>query len=196
LQAETGGDKDMLGDVLRVRNDVTRNSADFLAAQTGYNKVTAAARTDSPAGDMSLIFGFMKVLDPGSIVKEGEFATVQNSAGVPEQIRGVWNRLLRGERLTPEQRQDFAHQAREQYMPLIESQQRLVRDAQAFAERNSLPFRDIVPEYVMPLVPTEVERPQPSARGSVGLWPQIQQDVSELLRGAPALPPGFTLDPP
>jgi hypothetical protein len=197
LKGELGSKAD-LGEVLRIRNDVTRNSAQFLEAQTGYKKVLAAASTDSPAGDMSLIFGFMKVLDPGSIVKEGEFATVQNSAGVPEQVRGMYNRIMRGERLTPEQRQDFLYQARAQYVPLIEQQQRLVRDTESFAQRNSLPFKDLVPEFVMPILP----EPIAPAERRVGadapsLFEQIKRDASELLNGnpVPPLPPGFTLDP-
>jgi hypothetical protein len=197
LKGEIGTKAD-LGEVLRIRGDVTRNSTQFLEAQTGYKKVLAAARTDSPAGDMSLIFGFMKVLDPGSIVKEGEFATVENSAGVPEQVRGMYNRIMRGERLTPEQRQDFLYQAREQYLPLIEQQQRLVRDAQGFAERNKLPFNDLVPEFVMPILPEPIAPAERSVGGDApSLLEQIKRDASELLNGrqVPPLPPGFTLDP-
>lgn len=189
-----------LAEVLRVRNDITRNSTEFLNAQTGYDKVVAASQSDSPAGDMSLIFGFMKVLDPGSIVKEGEFATVQNSAGIPEQIRGTYNRILRGERLTPEQRQDFTHQARQQFGPMIERQKRLVDDARSFAERNKLPFADIVPEYLKPLLPEAVERPpNRDPRSQLpSLWGQMKKDFEGLIRPdeeVPQPPPGYTLDP-
>lgn len=199
IKGEMGEDKD-LGDVLRIRGDVTRNSQEFLVAQNGFQKVTAAARTDSPAGDMAMIFGFMKVLDPGSIVREGEFATVQNSGNVPTQIRALYNRILNGERLTPEQRQDFLFQAREQFVPLIERQQRLVRDAEQFAERNNLPFADIVPEFVMPTLPEPLPPPpQSNPKGEVSsLFDQLGTDVRGLFNGqGPALPPpppGFTRD--
>lgn len=199
IAKEGGLGGDQLADVLRVRNDITRNSAEFLGAQLGYDKVMAAAKTDSPAGDMSLIFGFMKVLDPGSIVKEGEFATVQNSASVPDQIRGVYNRILRGERLTPEQRADFTYQAQQQFEPMAERQRRLIADAQAFAERNKLPFDDIVPEYVKPLLGTQSDKPptRNPEQALPGLWNQIKDDLGRVFGGdkVPALPPGFTLDP-
>jgi hypothetical protein len=204
IAKEIGASGADLSEVLRVRNDVTRNSAEFLAAQTGFDKVLAAAGSDTPAGDMSLIFGFMKVLDPGSIVREGEFANVQNSAGVPEQIRGVYNRVLRGERLTPEQRQDFTYQARQQFEPMIERQQRLVRDAEAFAKRNKLPFEDIVPEYVMPLLPAPMSPPpeRDPAEQIPTLLDQVRRDFGGLFAPRqqtspqlPPLPPGATLDP-
>ena len=63
------------------------------------------------AGDMSLIFAYMKMLDPGSTVREGEFANAQNAAGVPDRLRNTWNQILSGERLNPAQRLDFKKQA-------------------------------------------------------------------------------------
>lgn len=58
----------------------------------------------------------MKMLDPGSTVREGEFATAQNAAGVPTQIVNQYNKAKSGERLAPEQRADFLNQAKEQYL--------------------------------------------------------------------------------
>jgi hypothetical protein len=49
----------------------------------------------------------MKILDPTSVVREGEQATAQNAEGVDARTRNIFNRLLTGERLTKGQRQDF-----------------------------------------------------------------------------------------
>jgi hypothetical protein len=65
----------------------------------------------SAAGDISFIFQYMKMLDPGSVVREGEFATAQNAASVPDQIRNRYNRILSGERLNPDQRREFLQSA-------------------------------------------------------------------------------------
>lgn len=65
----------------------------------------------SAAGDIAGIFSFMKMLDPGSVVREGEFANAQNAAGVPDRIRNLYNKTLNGQRLNPKQRQDFINQA-------------------------------------------------------------------------------------
>lgn len=78
---------------------------------TAYNKIQAAAKTPSAAGDLSLIFGYMKLLDPGSTVREGEFANAQNAAGIPDRIMNAYNNALKGERLNPDQRKDFIGQA-------------------------------------------------------------------------------------
>jgi hypothetical protein len=53
----------------------------------------------------------MKMLDPGSVVREQEFANAQNAAGVPERVRAAYNNALRGERLTDNTRADFLDRA-------------------------------------------------------------------------------------
>jgi hypothetical protein len=60
---------------------------------------------------IALIFGYMKLLDPSSTVREGEFATAEQAGGVPQQIVSMYNRAINGERLAPEVRADFANQA-------------------------------------------------------------------------------------
>jgi len=48
-------------------------------------------------------------------VREGEFLTAQNAAGVPDQVRNLYNRVLSGERLNPTQRALFRGQAEALY---------------------------------------------------------------------------------
>lgn len=84
---------------------------DYKNVKTSYAKVKSAAENPSAAGDLSMVFGYMKMLDPASTVREGEQAQAQNAAGVPERIRNLYNKAMTGERLSPEQRQDFINQA-------------------------------------------------------------------------------------
>ncbi len=88
----------------------------FRETEGAYKRVLKAVDDPSAAGDIALIFNFMKMLDPASVVRETEFATAQNAAGVPEIIRNQWNKLQSGERLNPVQRQDFINQAKGQYI--------------------------------------------------------------------------------
>jgi hypothetical protein len=95
-----------------VADDLTRESGNFIVQQSAYNRLTASAKAPSAAGDLALIFNYMKVLDPGSTVREGEAAAVQNAAGVPDIVRTLYNVALRGgERLTPAQRSDIVGQS-------------------------------------------------------------------------------------
>ena len=57
----------------------------------------------------------MKLLDPGSVVREGEFATAENAAGVPERIRQQWNKALKGDRLDQNLRDSYKVEAKQQF---------------------------------------------------------------------------------
>lgn len=72
-----------------------------------------ATSEPSAAGDLSLIFSYMKVLDPASSVREGEQATAQNATGVDDQVRNLYNRVRTGQRLSDTQRADFLARARQ-----------------------------------------------------------------------------------
>lgn len=95
-----------------LRSQYLTQTQSYTGIAQAYNKVAAAAKDPSAAGDLSLIFGFMKILDPTSVVREGEFATAQNAAGVPTQVGNLYNKVISGERLSESQRADFINQAR------------------------------------------------------------------------------------
>lgn len=100
----------------RLRDDYEKLIKDYIGARDGYQKVVQAAKTGTPAGDIALVFGYMKTLDPGSTVREGEAATIQNSGTIPQTVQNMYNKMLTGEgRLLPEQRQQFASSAEQQF---------------------------------------------------------------------------------
>lgn len=100
-----------------------------------YNKIQKAAGNPSAAGDMSMIFGYMKMLDPGSTVREGEFANAQNAAGVPTRVLNVYNKVKTGERLSPEQRDDFLNQAGGLYASQIDQQNKIDEQYKNLAQK-------------------------------------------------------------
>lgn len=98
-----------------LRTEFRRATEEYRQARQGYMKVQQAAQDNTGASDIALIFGFMKTLDPGSTVREGEFATAQNTGSIPERVQAAYNRALEGERLTPQQRMEFARTAETQF---------------------------------------------------------------------------------
>ena len=119
---------------------------EFSKVRSAYNKVKVAGEDPSPAGDLSLIFNYMKILDPGSVVKEGEFANAQNAGGIDTKIRNFYNQVVDGTRLSAEQRQDFLNQARNaasaEFVGLNDQMNRY----RNIATRNKLPIDDILPD--------------------------------------------------
>lgn len=88
---------------------------DFKDVSTSFEKIRRAAQNPSAAGDLSLIFAYMKVLDPGSTVREGEFANAQAAAGADQRLLSAIGQVRSGQRLTDEQRRDFLAQAQKLY---------------------------------------------------------------------------------
>lgn len=108
------GAKDKREDADNLRKELTANpiSKETKEISSAYSRIENAFKgTPSAAGDLSGIFAYMKMLDPGSTVREGEFANAQNAGGLDDQLRNQYNKLVNGERLNPEQRKDFLNQA-------------------------------------------------------------------------------------
>ena len=104
-------DNENFDDEHKLRSQFKGDISEIEKIDGAYDRIRSSAETPSAAGDLALIFNYMKMLDPGSVVREGEFATAQNSAGVPERIRAYYNNIMNGQRLTPEIRKDFLNQA-------------------------------------------------------------------------------------
>jgi len=107
-----------------LRKEFTTQVKPFIELGQAYQKIETAAKNSSPAGDIALVYGFMKVLDPGSVVREGEFATAQNAGSIPQSVVNMYNKALTGERLGEATRLDFLSQARN----IIESQRQVAGD--------------------------------------------------------------------
>ena len=87
----------------------------FQGQANSFGRIKASAEDPDAAGDLALIFNYMKLLDPGSVVREGEFATAQNAAGVPDRITNLYNNVLEGTRLGEDQRKEFLDRAEKIY---------------------------------------------------------------------------------
>ena len=94
----------------KLRDEYIKNTGEFTSTQDAYRKIAAAE--DTAPGDISLIFSYMKMLDPTSVVREGEFATAQNAAGIPDRILNLYNKARTGQRLGEKQVQEFKSQAK------------------------------------------------------------------------------------
>jgi len=119
----------------------------FSEQANAFGRIEASASNPSAAGDLALIFNYMKVLDPGSTVREGEFANAQNAAGIPERIRAIYNNAMEGTRLTETQRSDFLSRAKNLYDNAERSYMRTYNQYKDIAQRRNLPIADALIDY-------------------------------------------------
>ena len=96
-----------------LHDDFIKQSDVFSQSGDSYQRVIDADNTGP--GDIALLYGYIKLLDPTSVVREGEFATAASAQGVPDRVRAMYNKALAGERLAPATRGQFKAQAKKLY---------------------------------------------------------------------------------
>ena len=98
-----------------------------------------------PSDDIALVFSFMKTLDPGSTVREGEYATAKNAGGIPETIVNTYNKVREGKFLTDEQRRNFIETARKSYTGISKEAENLASRYRTMAKDRGIPENLVVP---------------------------------------------------
>lgn len=133
----------------KLRDEFTKQSGTFVDVRDAYRRVQASGENPSAAGDLALIFNYMKILDPGSTVREGEFATAQNAASIPERIRAMYNKVARGERLSDEQRKDFVSRAGKLFGRQEQAHKQLRSEYDRLARAFNIEPSHVIVNYLM-----------------------------------------------
>ena len=89
----------------------------------------------------------MRINDPGSTVREGEFATAENAGGVPAQIRNLYNKVVRGQRLEVSVRNDFMKTAQAIYRARLPQVARATSQYRALANQYGMNPELVVRDY-------------------------------------------------
>jgi hypothetical protein len=75
--------------------------------QSAFNQVKEGLDAKSPAGDLAAATKFMKLLDPGSVVRESELALAMQAGGALDRLTSYASNIANGTKLTDKQRTDF-----------------------------------------------------------------------------------------
>jgi hypothetical protein len=121
---------------------------------TTFSNIKASAGAKTGPGDIALITGFMKMLDPGSVVRETEFATARDTAGLYERLLNTSQKLQSGQLFTLDSKQ------RQEYVDLA---QQYLKAAQKKADQDRKDLSAVVTNYK--LNPDNVFGPEPVGGG-------------------------------
>lgn len=95
-----------------------------------YRAMYEAAGRDTKAADLNLVYGLGKIMDPGSVVREGEIVLANDTQGFGDRLNGML-RSIQGEgRLRPEARLALMQEA---YGRLGSYKQMYDQDVQQYA---------------------------------------------------------------
>lgn len=79
----------------------------FQEMKGAYSTIENASKLKTPVSDLALATKIMKLLDPGSVVRESELALAMSAAAPLDRILGYAERLSTGQKLTDTQREEF-----------------------------------------------------------------------------------------
>ncbi|WP_259667095.1 hypothetical protein [Rhizobium lentis] len=149
----------------------------YQQALPSYSSMIDTAKTNTKASDLNLIYGLGKIMDPNSVVREGEMTMVQNTSSWPDWLKGAYDSVTGGSRLEPDTRKAILGEARSRMMAYRGaldndiSQYRGIIGRRGMNEADILPtLGDIaaVPDLVQPPPATGAAPPvQPPARAPV-----------------------------
>ena len=153
----------------KLRNEIRQLPSYKAMSEVGprYQAMVKAAGNDNRAADLSLVYGFMKILDPTSVVRESEAEMAQKIATLPEQYRAQVLSFLQGSgRLAPEVRAAMMQEAlgaAQAYRKAWDNDLRLYRgiiDRQRMNAEDVFvdfePFPEYTPQTVAPPI-TDIE---------------------------------------
>lgn len=174
-----------------IRKEFTNLTKNFREVNEAVSRVRTAAEAETAAGDLSLVFNFMKILDPQSVVRESEFRSAEQARAwlsraqtsgipVPAFIVQAIQKADKGPFLLPEQRQDFLQRAND----LTRSQEalfeKLIVEFEERARNAGVRSGEVI---VDPRVQdTNTIIPRGATSESLGISDLSNQSVNDILR--------------
>jgi hypothetical protein len=119
----------------------------FNEMKTSFGQINAGLNAKSAAGDLTAATKFMKLLDPGSVVRESELYLAMDATGVLDKATNYYARLARGEKLTPSQREDFRNIANQLYKAAENTKLNYDKQYEEIAKNNNLDPSKIIVNY-------------------------------------------------
>ena len=102
-----------------LRTEYNKRTGDVTAGRVNFAKMESSAKIGEGLGDVALITSFMKMLDPGSTVRESEFAVARDTGGLLTSLENLLTKAQGGQFLTDPQRKTFVNLAK-QYLQAAE----------------------------------------------------------------------------
>lgn len=134
---------------MKLGDDWRSQSKDFKAVGDAYKQISATLdkSTTSPAATLAAATKFMKLLDPGSVVRESELGMALAATGVFDRATNYVNTLKYGKVLTANQAADFKNITNQIYGAAQAGQKQVdanyKRQAEAYKLRPEMIVQDL-----------------------------------------------------
>lgn len=133
-----------LGDVFKLRQAASKDLAPVRQAAYAGKSLKALLIKPGPFRDVASVYSLVKMLDPESVVREGEVALMNSASSLYDRLMVSLDKAKKGGALGPEVRRDAMETVAE-LMSLYEQQGKAITDDYSdFAGRNNLNAKDVL----------------------------------------------------
>ena len=139
---------------------------DYSDMQSAFGQVVSSLSAGTPIGDVAGATKIMKLLDPGSVVRESELAIAMAASGRMDRLQNYFNNMMTGQKLTPTQRDDFKALANELYAAAGDAYNKKRNEYRGFGEAYN--FKNLDTALGAPANIPSVMRTRPGASPSGG----------------------------
>jgi hypothetical protein len=138
--------KEIFDEEDKMRGDYVSQSKNFQTIQSAWNNLKGKIENPTGASDMSLIFAYMKLLDPTSTIREGEYATASNVGTIPQTFIGKYNKAVEGNGFLDQKvRESFINEAKKMYQSSLSQHKQNTSEVRRIAKSYGLePDRVII----------------------------------------------------
>lgn len=154
--------KDQFSTLDKLSDDATRDLKVSEEIRGSYNRILAFSKGQS-VSDVALVTAYAKLLDPGSVVREGEAATIANSGSLPDAFKQSMLNALTGQgRLPDEVKQEIVSTARRLYYDVASDARDTIQSYQDRATRAGIGSERVYlgSDFTSPAQPQSSLRPQ------------------------------------
>ena len=134
-------DKEELANINVLRDDLGQELGQFNIIKQGYNNIMTFFKDPNQVTDYAMAVSFAKVLDPGSVAREGEVKAVTNAGAKFPAYRAAFNNAIKGTgAMDPKMRYDIATAATSLY------KERSVEATNSIEKYNALGVKAGIPK--------------------------------------------------
>jgi len=107
---------------------------DYSDMKSAFGQVVSSLSQGTPIGDVAGATKVMKLLDPGSVVRESELGIAMAASGRMDRLNNYFSNMMTGQKLTPTQREDFKALSNELYAAAGDAYNKKRQEFQGFGQ--------------------------------------------------------------
>jgi hypothetical protein len=139
---------------------------DYNDMKSAYSQVVSSLSQGTPIGDVAGATKVMKLLDPGSVVRESELGIAMAASGRMDRLNNYFSNMMSGQKLTPTQRDDFKALSNELYSAAGQAYNQKRKEYEQFG--NAYNFKNLGTALGAPATIPSLMRTAPSGGGGGG----------------------------